>query len=64
MSGRHRYGNRHEPDTREVVLGYIFLILVLAAFALAGTIDWQSEQAYMNSWNEETKLVSDAHEAG
>lgn len=63
MSGRHRL-DRREPSPQEIALGYIFLILLVAAFALAGSLDWQSQQAYLNSWNEETRLVSDAHEAG
>lgn len=43
------------PDG-EVVLACIYLIALLALFALAGTSDWMAEQAYQRTWARENGI--------
>lgn len=38
-----------QQNAKDFVIGIIILILMLLAFALAGTSDWQSEMAYRDA---------------
>ena len=37
---------------RETLGGILALILILAAFAMAGTMDYHDQQVYRESWHE------------
>jgi len=61
-----RVGSRHE-DNRVGLLGVdgtpygcIVLILLLAAFAVAGMLDTQDTRAWRESWREQTAFMGEA----
>lgn len=39
-----------EPELGETALGLIFAILLVIAFAAAGTSDWNTERLYRRAW--------------
>ena len=36
----------------EYIVGLLFLVLILLSFAIGGSLDWESEQAYQQAWAE------------
>lgn len=44
-------------DVRELVMGCIFLILLLAAFAAAGTQDMIDDRVWRESWYEQNGVA-------
>ena len=44
-------------DVREFVMGCLFIILLLAAFAAAGTQDMIDDQVWCESWYEQNGVM-------
>lgn len=42
----------------DVVLGTVFLILLLAAYAIAGMVDAEANDAWIGAWEEQNGVVS------
>lgn len=43
---------RERQEVRETIVGILALVLTLAAFAIAGTMDAHDEQVYRESWHQ------------
>lgn len=43
---------RERQEIRETIAGILALVLTLAAFAIAGTMDAHDEQVYRESWHQ------------
>lgn len=60
IARQHRREARQEMERQkrmEVAFGAIILILTLAAFAAAGTMDVQSQQAWQGAWAEQNGML-------
>lgn len=50
---RRRQRELHErQEIRETVAGILAIVLILTAFALAGTMDYHDQQVYEQSWHQ------------
>lgn len=59
---RKRVGTLREnrAELRDIFFGFLFMFFVFILFAIAGSMDWETEQAYQRAWAEANGIEMEA----